>query len=76
MIDNWRALDRIERAERDVPHCPCGAPTVPVARAGGIYLECSSLANPPDGRLRQFLSALGAPAHTRRLVVDCEAEAA
>ncbi len=76
MIDNWRALDRIEQAERDTPNCSCGAPAVPVARAGGIWLECSSLASPPEGRLRRLLSALGAPAHTRRLIVDCVAEAA
>lgn len=70
MIDNWRALELIERAEREAPFCACGQPNVPVGRNGGVWLECASLQTLPDGRIRRLLSTLDSRAHTRRLIVD------
>ena len=70
MIDNDKALDLIEQAERQTPLCSCCTPTVPVGHPGGVWLECSTLQGP---RLRgsRWLQPLDLfSPHLRRLVVD------
>lgn len=70
MIDNWTALDRIERAEREMPSCPCGREMVSVARPDGIWLECASLGEPGGGPIGRMLSVLAGPGHARRMIVE------
>ncbi|HEY8868207.1 MAG TPA: hypothetical protein VIM30_02310 [Candidatus Limnocylindrales bacterium] len=72
-IDNARALDLIEQAERQTPFCRCGQPTVPVGRADGVWLECRSLDRPAIGRI---LATLAAPAHFRSPIVEFDSLAA
>jgi hypothetical protein len=76
MIDNWSALDRLEHAERETPFCSCGQPTSPVARSGGIWLECVSLQEPADSRIGRLLSAINVVGHTRQMVVGLVEDAA
>jgi hypothetical protein len=76
MIDNWSVLDRVEHAERQTPFCACGQPMSPAARPDGIWLECVSLRAPDGSRIGRFLSALAAPGHTSRLIVEQVADAA
>ena len=74
MIDHTVALQRIEQAERETPHCWCGAPTVPLERNAAIWLACTSLRR-PSGLVRRLLTLdFG---HTQRPIVDLsELEAA
>lgn len=76
MIDNWRALDRIEQAERETPFCICGQPTSATARPDGIWLECVSLRAPARSRIGRLLSALAPGGHARQLIVELVADAA
>ena len=76
MIDNWKALDRIEQAERETPFCICGQPMSPAARPDGIWLECSSLRAPDSSRIGRLLSTLAPGGHTRQLIVELVADAA
>lgn len=76
MIDQHRALELIEQAERESLFCDCGAPSVIVECPGGIWLECSSRSPSVGGRLGRLVSALTATLHTRRLIVDYAALAA
>ena len=55
MFDNATALERIERAQSELPCCWCGAPTTAIARHGGIWLECRSL-DEPTSHLRRLLT--------------------
>jgi hypothetical protein len=76
MIDNWKALDRIEYAERQTPSCICGQPTSAAARPDGIWLECVSLRAPDASRIGRLLSALVPGRHTRQLIIELVADAA
>ena len=73
MFDHQSPLELLERAEREVPHCPtCGLPNVPVAHDDGtVWLECVSLGE-PKSVLRRVVTLDLAP-HTRQLVVPAEA---
>jgi hypothetical protein len=75
-IDNARALDLIEQAERETPFCRCGQPTVPVGRADGVWLECRTLERPATGRIGRILATLAAPTHFRSLIVEFDSLAA
>ncbi len=62
------ALEIIEQACREQPYCAaCGQQTRPVARDGGIWLECPSWAD-RKSRLARIVSFQAG--HTRRLLVD------
>jgi hypothetical protein len=76
MIDNWKALDRIEQAEREAPFCICGQPTSAEARPDGLWLECVSLRSSDGSRIGRLVSALTAAGHTHQLIFDPVAEAA
>lgn len=69
MSEQSRAVELIELSERDQPRCEaCGAPTMPVARAGMIWLECSA-ANRATSRLRRLIALDGLTGHTRRPIM-------
>lgn len=70
--DNERAVDRIERAERSAPYCLCGEHMVAVARAGRIWLECSSRLEEKSG-LSGLVARITAFGHTRRMIMDLPA---
>jgi hypothetical protein len=76
VIDNWKALDRIEQAERETPLCICGQPTSAAARPDGIWLECVSLRTPDVSRIGRLRSALTAGSHARQLIIEQVADAA
>ena len=64
------ALSRIEQAERETPFCDCGAPTVPVARGGRVWLSCGAhdRQRQPGRRVRRWLTLdFG---HTARPILD------
>ena len=68
MFENhdW-ALCVIEDAEREIPTCSCGAPTVLVADADfGVWLQCST-ARRSSSRATRLFEALGG--HVRRQVL-------
>ena len=65
MSDQRSAAELIEQSERDQPRCEsCGAMTMPVARSGMIWLECSANVR-PTSRLRRLLALDGLTGHTR-----------
>jgi hypothetical protein len=68
MIDDRQALDLIEQAQSDQPFCACGQGTLPVGRAGGVWLECRSLQDPASGFIRRLAAVFSV--HTRELIVD------
>ncbi len=70
MTTNTQIVDLIERANDAEPFCSCGRHTTPVAHDGAIWLECSSLGDRPEGRVRRLIAALAAPTHTRTRIVD------
>ncbi len=77
MTDNHREIVyQIERASDARPFCSCGRTTSVVARADGLWLECASLSDAPNGRIARILAALTAGTHTRELVIDLPAIAA
>ncbi len=69
MLNNDRALDLIEGATRANPSCWCGSHTVAVAREGGIWLSCATLAQRKP-RLRRLLSLDLMGAHLDREILD------
>ena len=70
MSDQTRAVELIEQSERDQPRCEaCGAPTMPVARSGMIWLECSAAVR-PTSRLRRLIALDGLAGHTRRPIMS------
>lgn len=70
MLDNARAIDRIERAQSAQPTCACGRHTHPVWRDGVVWLECSSLTEPAAGRLTRVIDAFLMPTHTHVRILD------
>ena len=68
MRHNSGVVDLIERANDATPFCTCGAHTTPVWRDGVVWLECSTLVEPPAGRLQRLVNAL-AP-HVHQDIVD------
>ena len=68
-IENQRAVDRIESAERSAPYCLCGAHTLAVAEGNHVWLECSSQVAPRQG-LGGLVARLTAFGHTRRLIME------
>jgi hypothetical protein len=67
-MDQMWMLERLEHEERETPFCGCGASTVPVARDGVLWLECSSL-TPRKPLLRRLLTLDLELGHTRRSIV-------
>ncbi len=70
MIQNRQIVAMIERANDAQPNCPCGRHTTPVWRDGVVWLECASINEPHDGRIRRALAALTAQVHTHEWIVD------
>jgi hypothetical protein len=70
MINNRQIVDVIERANDAQPVCPCGRHTTPVFRDGAVWLECSSLTQPHEGRVQRAIAAVTAFAHTHVHIVD------
>lgn len=73
MMHNRQIVDMIERANDDQPYCHCGRHTTAVWRDGIVWLECSSLTEPKDGRLARLLAAVTAPTHVHEAIVDLPA---
>lgn len=69
MTNEWRALDQIEWATQQQPHCSCGRPTTPVVRADGLWLECTSLQEPMRG-WRQAIARIVSGPHAQRHISD------
>lgn len=76
MLDqNW-VRELLEQEERALPSCECGARTIPVARGGALWLECSSLGR-PKALLIKLLTLDFPIQHTRRwIMADVELSAA
>jgi hypothetical protein len=70
MINNAQIVDVIERANDAQPVCPCGRHTTPVFRDGTVWLECSSLTQPHEGRVQRAIAAITTFAHTHARIVD------
>jgi hypothetical protein len=65
-----KVLDVLEQSQRNLPFCTeCASPTVPVARDGAIWLECSGVKE--DRPFLKRLLTLSFPSlHTRRLILE------
>ncbi len=70
MIHNHQIVDVIERANDAQPVCPCGWHTTAVWRDGAVWLECASLTQPRQSRLRRALAAMTPQVHTHERIVD------
>lgn len=68
-IDHARALELIEQAEHDLPLCECGQHTLAVARAGGVWQQCSTLQQ-PRSTLWRLVTFDFAASHVDRQIVD------
>jgi hypothetical protein len=71
-LENERAVERIEAAERSSPHCACGSHMVAVAHGDEVWLECVSHDQPRTG-LRGLVGRLTAFAHSRSLILQLPA---
>ena len=70
MTTNSWAVDLIEQSEREQPTCAaCGAPNVPHAHAGTIWLECSDAIR-PKSFLRRLVTLDALAGHTHRAIMD------
>jgi len=76
MMDERTIVEMIERISDEQPMCACGRHTTAVWRDGVVWLDCASLLEPREGRLRRLLSAVTAPAHTHLPIVEVPAVAA
>jgi hypothetical protein len=76
MTHNYQIVDMIERANNAQPVCPCGWHTTAVWRDGAVWLECASIVQPRDSRLRRALAAVTAKVHTHERIVDAPPAAA
>lgn len=70
MKNNGQIVDMIERANDAQPFCACGRYTTPVWRDGTVWLECASVNEPHEGRIRRAWAALTAHIHTHERIVD------
>ena len=70
MINQTSIVDYIEYANNRQPYCECGRHTEPVYRDGAIWLECSSLREPPAGRLARIARAVTGPYHVREHLIE------
>ena len=68
MHSNAGLVDLIERSWNAHPTCQCGAHTTLVWRDGIVWLECSTLAVPPVGRVRRVLNVM--QPHVHEAIVD------
>lgn len=72
MLDQDCARELLEQEERALPFCDCGARTIPVARGGALWLECSSQGR-PQALLAKLLTIDFPIRHTRRwIMADAE----
>lgn len=76
MIHEHHIVDMIERANDAQPVCPCGWHTAPVWRDGAFWLECASLSEPREGRLRRALATVATQVHTHERIIDAPPVAA
>jgi hypothetical protein len=70
MINHRSIVHDIEYANNRQPYCECGRYTEPVYRDGAIWLECTSLREPPAGRLARLARALTGPYHVHERIVE------
>ena len=70
MINDRHVVDLIERANDADPVCPCGRHTTPVFRDGVVWLECSYLSEPREGRFSRLVAAATAFSHTHARIVE------
>ena len=73
MLNELRLVDMIERAHTDRPYCECGRETITVYRDGAMWLECSIVSEPVEGRLQRLWSAVSAPGHVHCMIVEVPA---
>jgi hypothetical protein len=65
-----KVLDVLEQAQRYRPFCEvCGSPTVPAARDGSLWLECSAVRQERPF-LKRLLNMEFPALHTRRLILE------
>jgi hypothetical protein len=72
---NERVLDRIEQAERNDPHCACGAQMVAVAKDGKLRLECSDSRVSTKGVFGAFSRLATRLSHSSVWIMDLHAPA-
>jgi hypothetical protein len=68
--ENQRAVDAIERAERQRPYCLCGAGMVAVAQGADIWLECSSLGQEKHGLAGLLAPITSRVGHDRKVILE------
>jgi len=73
MINQTSIVDYIEDANDRQPYCECGRQTEPVYHDGIIWLECSSLREPPVGRISRLVRALYGPFHVHERLIEAPA---
>ena len=73
MINQTSIVDYIEDANNRQPYCECGRHTEPVYHDGVIWLECSSLREPPSGRFARLVRAVTGPTHVHERLVETTA---
>lgn len=73
MYDRAAIISLVEDAERDNPHCACGAPMVADERDGSLWLTCAARRRAPaphEGIVARIRSLDLLAWHDRRLLLD------
>jgi hypothetical protein len=73
MSNQTSIVDYIEDAHNRQRYCDCGRHTAPIYRDGIIWLECTSLREPPDGRIARLVRAVMGPLHVHEAIVEAPA---
>lgn len=68
--ENQRAVERIESAERESPHCLCGASMIAAAHDGSVWLECVDQPAKGSGITGFIASIKRSLGHTRRIIME------
>ena len=64
MIDNWKAVDLLERAGRETPFCACGEAMTLAAKPDGVWFECAARVDAGGSRISRLVALVTAPTHT------------
>lgn len=68
--DTEKALEVIELAQRDMPFCGCGRPTLVVGESGQLWLDCVAGHTPVrGGAAGRLLRRAGTASHLHKLLL-------
>ena len=70
MHDTGSVVAIVEHAREVRPFCPCGHHTIPVLRAGVVWLDCRLVNASANGVVRRLLTMVLGHAHHRIATIE------